>query len=248
MAEAPLLEWRVERHEVIDSTQEELRRRLIAGEEIDRLVVRAGAQTMGKGRRADEWRSGPGGSYQSLAVSDWSGSLRSSYFPLAIAVGIAEAFHDRGVAIALKWPNDLHLWNEASSVGPMSRLPGKIGGILCQYLRNHLLVGVGINVRNEPPPGAGALPGLDPADVSDLVLAAVARSLVKIDPRLPDRFARFDPLTGRVVRLRTGDRTLLGRCAGTTSEGCLLLETREGRVEVSDGHIVEIDAAVAGSS
>ena len=229
---------------MIDSTQEELRRRLLAGADIDRLVIRAREQTIGQGRRGDEWRSAPGGSYQSFAVRDDQGHLRAASMPLELAVAIARALHDRGVEIALKWPNDLHLRPEASASGPFPRLPGKVGGILCHYLRNHLLVGVGLNVRNEVPAGTASLSEFEPDEVSDLVLGAVERAIHQPDPRtLPERFRRFDPLVGRTVRFRLGERELLGRYDGVTPEGCLRLRSAAGTTELCDGRIVEIDAA-----
>src|SRR5690554_639511 len=100
-----MLSWRIEEHASLASTQDELRKRLNAGNEVAGLVIRAARQSAGRGQRARDWFSAEGGSWQSAA-------LRGSVSPgvaLFMGIGIAQAFQpvldpDR---LLLKWPNDL---------------------------------------------------------------------------------------------------------------------------------------------
>ncbi|MEX2535869.1 MAG: hypothetical protein WD273_09775 [Trueperaceae bacterium] len=248
---------RIERRGVISSTQDALRTELEAGRDVHGLLVRAEAQTKGKGRQERQWLSGPGGSYQTVAVRDDQGELRSGRVPLAIAVGIAESFLQRGEKLMLKWPNDLYRPRDAPAGStprgakgarkgqPYGSLPGKVGGILCEHLRGHLLVGVGINVRNELPKDAAAFANLRVEDVSNIVLGGIRSGLTTVlpDPQLPARFARHDLLLGRSLVVQEGERRLLGRAAGVSSEGCLVLATEAGQIETCSGRIVEIEAA-----
>lgn len=235
--------WRIERRGVISSTQDALRAELDSGRDIHGLVIRAEAQTQGKGRHERQWRSGAGGSYQSIGVRDVDGNLRYPSVPIAIAVAVAEALHPLVPGIALKWPNDLYLRESALAAGPVSRLPGKVGGILCQHLRGHLLIGVGINVRNEVPEEAAALTALEPENVSDRVLREIAKGVEVFDPSLPARYARFDLLAGRPLRIAEGQRVIAGRAAGVSAKGCLRFDTADGPTEICSGRIVEIDTA-----
>ena len=58
---------------------------------------------------------------------------------MALAVGLAETFPTYGARVGIKWPNDILYKGR------------KLGGILAEHARGHLLVGVGVNVNNRVP-------------------------------------------------------------------------------------------------
>ena len=207
--------FRIEAHASLPSTQSDARRRLEGGEDVDGLVVRAARQTQGRGRRDHRWESAPGGSYQTLIVRDPAPPSLGGGAAVAVAVGLAEALAEVGVKVAIKWPNDLFYRGK------------KLGGILTEYLRGHLLVGVGVNVANEPPDGGTALRGWDLEGVHGAVLAGMQRGLdAWVDDRasVPQRYRAFDALEGRPVRVEAGTRVLAGVGRGVDAQGCLLLE------------------------
>ena len=208
--------FRIETFETLPSTQSEARSRLERGDDVAGLVVRAARQTQGRGRRERRWESAPGGSYQTLVVRDPAPpSLGRGAAAVAVAVGLAETLAGYGVRADVKWPNDLFYRGR------------KLGGILTEYVRGHLLVGVGLNVGNEPPPGAVALRGWDLEGVHGAVLAGMQRGLdawVEDPASLPERFRAFDALAGRAVRVDVGGRVVAGVGHGVDARGCLLLE------------------------
>jgi len=226
--------FRIETFETLPSTQSEARSRLERGDGVTGLVVRAARQTQGRGRRDRRWESPPGGSYQTLVVRDPAPpSLGRGGSAIAVAVGLAETFAGYGVRAAVKWPNDLYYRER------------KLGGILTEYLRGHLLVGVGINVGNEPPPGATALRGWDLEGVHGAVLEGIQRGLdawSDDESGLPERFARHDALLGRTVRVESGKAVVTGEALGVDARGCLLLATAEGRVSVCTGSVQVVPA------
>ncbi len=128
---------KTEAYASLPSTQQLLKERIRRGEDVDGLVVRAREQTAGVGRRGKSWAGLVGGSYQSFAYADPSGRLQRTYSALAVAIGIGEALRAAGAQASVKWPNDLYLGG------------GKLGGVLSEYLRAYLVVGIGINVANE---------------------------------------------------------------------------------------------------
>jgi BirA family biotin operon repressor/biotin-[acetyl-CoA-carboxylase] ligase len=132
-----------------DSTQT-VARRLAEEGAPDGTLVWALRQTAGKGRMGRRWRSGPGGLYVSWLIRPEFAPERLADFSLACGAAAAAAVRDLGVAEpAVKPPNDVL----ARSADGRFR---KVCGILCEAsgdsTRLHwLVVGVGVNVDNDPP-------------------------------------------------------------------------------------------------
>ena len=78
--------FRVETVAEIDSTNEELKRRALLGAEAG-LVLRAGLQTAGRGRRGRNWVSEPGNLYVSLTLEAPEFGPRRIYANLGRAAG-----------------------------------------------------------------------------------------------------------------------------------------------------------------
>ncbi len=155
---APSLPWRLRGLAVCASTEAELDRWLaadpgLAGEAPlpgPRAVI-ARRQRFGRGQRGRPWCSPAGGVWLSAALP-WPVDAAAAAAPgLAVAVGLSLRLEAQGLAVRLKWPNDLLL------VGPRGGAPGKLAGLLprlrlrgggCRWAR----IGLGLNVRNRVPP------------------------------------------------------------------------------------------------
>jgi len=140
---------RLVRLEAIDSTQTVARR--LAGEDApDGTLVWALTQSSGKGRLGRRWRSTSGGLYVSWLIRPKFAPERLAEFSLACGAAAAAALRELGVPEpAVKPPNDVL----ARCADGKFR---KICGILCEAsgdsARLHwLVVGVGVNVDNDPP-------------------------------------------------------------------------------------------------
>ena len=254
--------FEIRRFESVPSTQDLLKEMLHRGESVDHLVIRASRQESGRGRFERAWQSPEGGSYQSLAVADPEGALRLPQLSLLLALGIAEVLARKDVEVAVKWPNDLYLplpadlrtvreqrVPAASGGSSSSGIPGKLGGILCEHARGHLLVGVGLNVQNRPPPPAGALQGEAVEEVSDWVLAGVGLALDRLRSQegvttdsQGRRLEQFDLLRGKHLRVELSDRAYEGEYLGVNRNGFLLLRGVTGVREIRSGRIEIIDA------
>lgn len=131
------------------STQADARR-LAAEGAPDGTLVWALAQSAGKGRLGRRWRSSPGGLYASWLLRPSFPPSRLAEFSLACGAAAAAALRDLGgVEVAVKPPNDV------LARGPDGKFR-KICGILCEASGTSagldwLVVGVGINVDNDPP-------------------------------------------------------------------------------------------------
>lgn len=136
--------WRLQRETVVESTMA-LARDLPAWS-----VVVADEQTAGRGQLSRRFVSDCGGVYLTAVLSYGGDPLASRGFALAVGWALREALRELGVGgVRLKWPNDLMIGR------------GKVGGILVeQGRRDTLLVGVGLNVTNQPWKTAPELAGI----------------------------------------------------------------------------------------
>lgn len=203
---------------MLPSTQDAVRERLARGEPVSHLVIRADVQTGGRGQRARDWLSTLGGSYQTVALQDATLRLQRPYAAIVMALGIAETFTQLGVSVMVKWPNDLYYAHK------------KVGGILCEYTQNHLLIGVGINVHNQVPERAAALSTLTLESVHQAVLSGIAAGIdyLQREADISRFFGPYDELADRQIRLTVNGQQKTGAARGITPEGCLKLETSTG--------------------
>jgi BirA family transcriptional regulator, biotin operon repressor / biotin---[acetyl-CoA-carboxylase] ligase len=135
--------WRVLRFGAIDSTNEEARRRALAGE-WDRLWILASEQTAGRGRRGRAWVSARGNLHATALLIDPCPPALAPQLGFVAGVALARAARDAGAADAgLKWPNDLML-NGAKCAGILVEGIG-LGGRRVGYA-----VGVGVNCAHAP--------------------------------------------------------------------------------------------------
>lgn len=230
------LAFRIETHASLPSTQALVRARVDAGENVHGLVVRAAMQTAGGGTRGRAWLSPPGGSYQTLAVRDSDPRrLRVGVSAVAAATGIAEVLSRAGAPVRVKWPNDLFFGER------------KLGGVLSEYRRDHLLLGVGVNVANGAPEGASALAGWDLEGVHMAVLEGVQAGLDAVwegeEEDLRRRFAAVDLLRGRRTRVGVGEGVIAdGVADGIDARGCLRLRTGRRVTVVCRGTVLDFAA------
>jgi len=110
-------------------------------------VVVAEEQSGGRGRKARDFASPPGGLYFSLILCPETGSEHVSFLTLAAGVACSKTIeHVSGLPVKLKWPNDLYIG------------PRKLGGILTEAAPYSnvdqkipfLVVGIGLNINTRP--------------------------------------------------------------------------------------------------
>lgn len=227
----------------VDSTNSRLGARATAPGRID--VCLAEFQQAGRGRRGRGWRT-PLGSGLCLSVGWQFKDMPPDLSALTLAVGVVVRrvlARTAGVAVGLKWPNDL-VWDER-----------KLGGILLDLVAEaqggcHIVAGIGLNVGlpeklltelcdwprgavdlataigGAPPPRAALAVELIVA-LAELLVAYPATGLTPY--RAEWREADF--LRGRRVTLDSDARALCGTALGIEPDGALLIEVSPGRRE-----------------
>ncbi|MBT4520741.1 MAG: bifunctional biotin--[acetyl-CoA-carboxylase] ligase/biotin operon repressor BirA [Halieaceae bacterium] len=234
-------------HEVIDSTNAEIMRRLELGE-AGGLVCTAEQQTAGRGRRGRQWVSPYGRNlYVSLAWEFTQGAAALEGLSLAVGVAVAQALASCGLpGVQLKWPNDV-LYGGAKLGGILLEMVGDAAGVC------HVVVGVGLNV-NMPSGSAGEIDQIW-TDVStmagadcpgrNVLLAALLNELLPLVADYEttgfsvwrEHWQSRDAYYGQSVILSAGSNVQAGVAQGVDERGALLLDTAAGRQVIYGGEV-----------
>jgi BirA family biotin operon repressor/biotin-[acetyl-CoA-carboxylase] ligase len=181
-------------------------------------------QTAGRGRLGRGWAAPPGSAILSSILLKPPPERKPPELSLVAGVAVADALEELlGLAVQIKWPNDVMLRRE------------KVAGILAEAREGAVVLGLGINVnqsRDQLPPRAGSLRTTTGREWDrELVLAAVLEALGRrydewLDGGLDAVYEGLGPrdfLRGRPV---TVDGT----------SGVAVKIDRAGRLEVATGH------------
>lgn len=205
-------------------------------------AIRAKKQTGARGRHGRRWESGEGGLWLSVVLPLDPPDRGWSAFPLAAGLAVVSTLRGLGLDRArLRWPNDV-------LVGPK-----KICGILMErFAADRVVVGLGLNVTNDPAASApelaaiatslaGELPIAPPIEdiYHDLLVALrVLHGRVAEDgfAALADDINRHWGST-REVELHLGGETVRGPFLGIDSQGDILLEIAGHPVSHSAPHV-----------
>jgi BirA family biotin operon repressor/biotin-[acetyl-CoA-carboxylase] ligase len=246
----------VHRRECVGSTSDAARELALAGADHGTAVV-AGEQTRGRGTKGRVWHSPPGlGLYASFILRGPAAGPVPFLQLLPLAAGLAASdavLAVAGVAVRLKWPNDLVHDGK------------KLGGILSESVSggpagDFAVVGVGINVGHDPPDF--------PAD-----LRASSTSLRIIGGRAVTIGSVFDGLcraldcwynalargdkgsvirtfearmafpAGRPIRVTTAAGTFTGICRGLDENGRLVVERAGAAGMIALDAVLGLDGA-----
>lgn len=184
-------------------------------------VVVAARQAAGRGRQGRPWASEAGAGLWFTLLERPSSPEGVELMALRAGLALAPALDPHaGEMVRLKWPNDLYT----------SR--GKLGGILIEARWRDgrvewVAIGVGVNLREPPLPGAAALaPGADPLALLEVLLpplrAGVGRQ-DRLDAGELASFAARDLAAGKRVRAPE-----VGVVRGITAGGELVVMGDDG--------------------
>ncbi|MBD3788877.1 MAG: biotin--[acetyl-CoA-carboxylase] ligase [Campylobacterales bacterium] len=125
--------------DLLPSTQRYLEEKIQSGELTAPVAVITKEQSSGIGSRDNSWSGGDGNFFASIAFNvdmlpeDLALSSASIYFSFIMKKVLVES----GANVWLKWPNDFYHDNN------------KVGGTITKKVKDHLVCGIGINLKNE---------------------------------------------------------------------------------------------------
>jgi len=227
-------------HAEIDSTNAEALRLAAAGAPEGTIVV-ADTQTAGRGRLDRPWWSEPGTALlASLLIRPALDPDRLPLLSLLAGVAAARATTAAGgVAVRLKWPNDLVVDGR------------KLGGILSESDgKGAVVVGLGVNVRQASFPdelastatsivaSGGRAP--ERAWLLAATLSSFGARMNAPEEALDDYRAMCDTLAREVRVERSAGDAIHGKAVDVAASGALVIETEERRIEISSGDVVHV--------
>lgn len=208
----------------------------------------ADVQSAGRGRAGRPWHTRAASAMTfSLAWPLAAGTQSIAGLSLAIGVVIAESLKSLGIAVELKWPNDV------------LRDGAKLAGILIEVANARqasrkttwVVIGVGLNV--EIPAAVEAHIGREVASASELIHWEREMILAKLVDNLARAVRQFEQegfgaFTARwnalhayegqaVVILNDGVIVHEGRAVGIDESGRFLMDTDSGRIAVAAGDV-----------
>jgi len=237
--------WRFHEYPVVGSTN------LVAASFIAWEAVRADRQTAGRGRFQRNWVSDEGGLWLSAVVpTDAEGRARRT-LPIAVGLAVCDTLRALGVKpLRMRWPNDL-LVNDR-----------KLAGLLIdQFAPGLAVVGIGINVLNQPeaadptlknqttrlaelvsmPPSVHDLAGLVLKNLRGVIDELAAGDFRALPPRVSELWGQ-----PRRVELDLDGKIRCGEFRGIDSEGRLILSDESGNGTAFDPwqvrHLKEISS------
>lgn len=249
------------------STNAELRARARVEELPHGTLLATADQTAGRGRLAREWITPPGTALAaSVLVRDFGTTgLGPSWLPLlagSAVVAALQSLFGEGQRVGVKWPNDVHVRDEADA--EVGRPGLKLCGVLCEMLPDgSIIVGMGINLlipewelpteRATSVLAAGGDVGAaetvaDPLGeaLADRVLADVAAELLRLTALAASHpesartiVLRHSLSLGSEVRVHLPDGEIVdGRARGLADDGSLEVDLPTGgRLTVSAGDV-----------
>lgn len=225
--------WPIVRFEGIDSTNEEARRRVFAGDTGPCWLV-AAEQTTGRGRLGRQWSSPRGNLYATALLPYPRPATEASLASFCAGLAVVDAARVAGVDVSglrLKWPNDV--------------LSGaaKLAGVLIEtgllHGRLWMAAGFGVNVEVAPDrpdrpteclanlPGGGRLPATTLIGLLDIAFRARLLSLFK-DGFEPTRAAWLANAAHLGAHVEVNG--VSGEMAGLAEDGALVLRQRDGSI------------------
>ncbi len=229
--------WVLHEHAVVGSTND------VASTLPPWHAVRADEQTSGRGRHDRSWVSNPGGLWLSAVIPVGGPDHGWQALPLAAGHAVCKALYGIGVRpLHIRWPNDVLVADR------------KLAGLLVdQFTPGRAVIGVGMNVSNDPATRDPALVGMS-ARLADLVPAAPAlrdlaarilsslREVIDILDR--DGFDALAPSVnawlriGVPMRVETDLGETYGSFLGVDGAGRLRFGTPDGTVQTLAAHHV----------
>ncbi|MDD5617394.1 MAG: biotin--[acetyl-CoA-carboxylase] ligase [Candidatus Methanoperedens sp.] len=212
----------------------------MAGSVEEGTVVIAESQTGGRGRMGRKWISPEGGIWLSVVLKPRMQPLHAPRITLLAGVAVAKTIREFGLPAKIKWPNDV-LINGKKVCGILTEIGAEMDSI--QYV----VVGVGIdaNVDTETFPEefrdtSTSLKNELGCDINRVEF--VQKLLVELEAlylkfqnegftSIIEEWRMMSATIGEWVKITTQSRIMYGEAVGVDSDGALILETGEGRLE-----------------
>ncbi|MFY9288138.1 MAG: biotin--[acetyl-CoA-carboxylase] ligase [Alphaproteobacteria bacterium] len=219
--------YRIQRHEITDSTNDDAKKAAGAGE-AEGLVVWALEQKAGRGRHGRSWISPQGNLYCSILLRPSHELQTFGQYSFVAALALCDLIDNflPQSSVTLKWPNDVLVDGK------------KIGGILLEAGDGWVVVGIGLNVLHHPDevlyPStslyAEAMDQIELVPVLEMLLDSLWRwyEVIKAEGFTPIRLAWLEHAEKGPLSVRLPQETIKGTFKDLGKDGSLILLLADG--------------------
>ena len=233
--------WRINHLVEVDSTNRWLADAAREGAPSG-TVCYADFQTAGRGRHDHSWEApARSGLLCSLLLEQPADGPGPQWASVAVALATRFALARlAGIKVDLKWPNDLLVGSE------------KLGGLLAQRVsdvdgRWRVVVGIGVNLTTDGPPGAGGISVARAGGVTvtaeallDDMLGYLERGWVSPtwwSEQLRDEYRRVCVTIGHDIVASTSTGDIAGVATSVDDDGSLVVTSESGDIVVAAGDV-----------
>ncbi len=229
---APYLntDWKISVMEIVDSTNDEVRRRAQAGAP-DRTVVAAERQTGGKGRRGKAFFSPRGtGLYMSLLLRPKMSLADATLVTCSVAVAVARAIEKYSDVYAqIKWVNDVYI-DGKKVCGILSEAASDLESGTVEYI----VVGIGVNVSTRDfPEEIKEIATSVPGDISrNELMAGILNELdTVLKQDVMDEYKERSCVVGRMIEIIHQDGRETAAAVDIGADGRLIVRDVQGKLK-----------------
>ena len=230
-----LLNWEIENHSCVNSTQDILKERCKNGAS-QGLVITADEQSKGRGRHGNVWQAPKGNLYMSFLLKPNCRADTAGQYSFLIALALSKAIdayikpqHKK----QLKWPNDL-LIDEKKCAGILLESEINNEGIVTD-----LYAGVGVNIQIAPSEKVALkdicehVPSVE--EFLESFLESIAKSLLLYDQEgfssVCTQWLSQAYRVNEMIKVRLPKEALYGVFEGLDDDGTLLLRMDNGELQ-----------------
>ena len=231
-----LMKFDIRYFESVGSTMDIARDEAASGA-AEGLVIQAGEQVSGRGRRGNQWISPKGNLYQSILLRPERPRAEWGQLSFVIAVALLKSLEEIKCheTINLKWPNDVLVQEK------------KISGILLEAGDGYIIPGIGVNIEHAPEDRSkiSDFSNISVDGFRDLFLDQIGRYY---DLWQAEGFAQIRDLwlshaykMDQVIQARLPNVIYEGVFKGIDAQGNLLLQEKDGSLRtVHSGEILHV--------
>ncbi|WP_038056120.1 biotin--[acetyl-CoA-carboxylase] ligase [Thermodesulfobacterium hydrogeniphilum] len=215
-------------------------------------IIKADILLESKGRFNRKWFAEKGGLWVALSIYDEFLPENSCLIPLILGLALVRSAYHFGIKEAkIKWINDLHYKGK------------KIAGVLIEKFESWYIIGIGINVNNNPPEKIPAI-SFKKILKKEISLLTVLKVLIfwlryyfgflrfyernildekEVKNIIIENYKKFSDTLKRCIafsyNLDKAEEVLIGEVIDITNKGSLLINLENSEiVEVSSGEII----------
>ena len=188
-------------------------------------IIRADVQLSGRGRFGRVWYSPAGGLW--ITILDTGLDIYPNIIaPLAIVLFLKVQYN---LEVSIKWPNDVYAYGK--------KLAGILVEAISEHPKVHYMIGIGINVNNDPPiEKATSLKRVIKREVNlnEILLGTVV--YYELLKRIADPIVIFKRLchsfmSWLLIKLVDGQE-IVGKLLDVHKDGTAIVEDKEGRQKI----------------